>query len=232
MNHEETIALLDDYLYGETSAESRKGIEAHLAGCEDCMELTRVYRALKAAAAEIEESSGSELSSRGATWKWMPIAAGLLVALLAYPAYLGLVRLPDVAGELDATEESLRTLQAESGSVGPNMIKPQVRGTDEPSAVVIEPGAPWVLLGFELLVPESLSDRTPMRIEILAEEGNVAWSATIPAADLREAVRRAGFATVVVPAGVLQPGPYRLSVVDDTGTSVALLLHFRVWGGE
>ncbi len=245
--HPDADAVVSFALGGLSGAGSA-AVAEHVASCAACAaEVDAVRRAEaesreEALAGDIRRDPGGRAregtrpapraTSRRA-WGALAAAAAGLAALLAYPAYLGLVRLPvvesrsaDVAretqslatrvgaleGELGAARDALARVREWGGATPLHLLSAAMRGGEEARTVRVDPAQPVVALAVELgALPESAA-ATPVRFVITRADGGAAFAADLAAADVRRELREAGVVLLLVPSARLAPGSYRLAV--------------------
>jgi len=205
----------------------------HLGTCRSC-------------AAEVAACRASVLEARAgragaAGWRPRPLrpfipsalAAALLVAILGYPAYRGLVDLPRARRQAEAAAEaealskseasSLRaalekeraaTPAPDKGEVGFALYLDATRGAPgRAPAMELRPETRVVTILLEPLVLRSTAVSGPLRFEIRDRDGRVVWSNDTTAGAIRA---RQGASvrllTLLVPAQALPPGEYTLTL--------------------
>jgi anti-sigma factor ChrR (cupin superfamily) len=217
--------------------DASRRIATHLGRCVACAEeVRRTERADVFATPSMAEfrrrSSATEVQAARTT-RILALAAAFLAAVLLYPAFLGMFRVPELreqaetlahsAGELEsdvrdlsrsledarATSERLRDW---SGAVGLNLLSSTFRGSDDPPRVKVAPSEPFVVFGVEMDLPETVSDSDVLLFRFTDERGTAAAEIRLPAAQARQAKRSAGVVTMVVPSERLDVGRYRLDV--------------------
>jgi hypothetical protein len=252
------------FALGGLSAEGEATVAEHVASCAACAaEVDAVRRAEaesreEALAGDIRRAPGGGAREGQWTasrptprtmprraWGALAAAAAGLAALLAYPAYLGLVRLPFVEsrsadaareaqslssrvgaleGELGAARDALARVREWGGATPLQLLSAAMRGGGEARTVQVDPAQPVVALAVELgALPES-GAATPVRFAITRADGGTAFAADLAADDVRRELRESGVVLLLVPSGRLAPGSYRLAVTLDPEASARLLL--------
>jgi hypothetical protein len=226
-----------DYALDRLTEAERNEFEDHLVGCAAC---TDTVGALGDRLLALEGKVGTEEAEQPA-WvprlHWSPaLAAGIVLLVLAYPAYLGLVRLPGAReevrqlGELSQSNESeIAALQAArdkaetkiaeleqspamEGALEVTYLSQPVRGAASVPSVPIEPGAPSVMLALELNPGSIPQENTACRFEVECN-GKVVWSATRTGEAIRRQLSsRLATLVVAVPAKALPAARCELRV--------------------
>lgn len=248
------------FALGELSGAGGAAVAEHVAFCAECAaEVDAVRRAEaesreEALAGDVRRAPGGgareearpapRATSRRA-WGVLAAAAAGFAALLAYPAYLGLVRLPVVEGqsadaareaqslstrvgalegELGAARDALAQVREWGGATPLQLLSAAMRGGGEVRTVRVDPAQPVVALAVELgALPES-NAATPVRFAITRADGGTAFAADLAADDVRREQRDAGVVLLLVPSARLAPGSYGLAVTLDPEASARLLL--------
>ena len=131
------------------------------------------------------------------------LAASLLVALLAYPAWLGIFRVPGVS------EPGLE-LRDWSGSANLWVLTDTRR--DGAARTVINLKGPFLLLASDFGIPEKLAPTGTLVFELFDDKGAIARSTIISVSEARSQSLRNGVVAVVFPAEALDAGAYRLQI--------------------
>jgi len=248
------------FALGGSSGAGEAAVAEHVACCAACAaEVDAVRRAEaesreEALAGDIRRAPGGgaregartapRATSRRA-WGALAAAAAGLAALLAYPAYLGLVRLPVVEdqsadaareaqslstrvgaleGELGAARDALARVHEWGGATPLQLLSGAMRGGEEARTVRVDPAQPVVALAVELgALPESAA-ATLVRFAITRADGGPAFAADLAADDVRRELREAGVVLLLVPSARLAPGSYRLAVTLDAEAGARRLL--------
>jgi hypothetical protein len=209
----------------------------HLDDCPVCAAEVSACRESVAAARAIGPSD------RASRWPGrMPfipttLAAALILAILGYPAWLGLVELPKAQrlAEAGARSEALELRDALShdratpptetgGGVGLALYLDVTRGTGARS-LALPSGGGVVTLLFEVEALKRAADTDAIRIEVRDRAGHLAWSRETTAGEVRGA-RGADDAlvAVLVPARALEAGSHTLGVKKVTREAAITLL--------
>jgi hypothetical protein len=221
-----------------TESTARKSLEEHLRSCASCAdEIARVRRA--------EDSVLRQTDTRAAPPRtvepfrrlpagWLAVAAVLLLTALAYPAYLGIFKLPAVVANNTRLTESLRDPEGDatrvetwSGAVRLHLVSSPRRDATQADRplFVIGTGDPYLVLGVEVDLPTALADSETVRVELADEGGKVTASIEMAAGDVRRAVEESGVLTWLVPVTRIHTGPWALSVrADEEDAGI-----FRSW---
>ena len=228
-----------DYALDRLAEAERIEFEDHLVGCAAC---TATVGALGDRLLALERKVGTQASEQPA-WsprlRWSPaLAAGIVLLVLAYPAYLGLVRMPAARNETRRLEELSRSNQDEiaalkeardkaetkiaeleqspamEGPVKLTYLPQPVRGAASVPSVKIAPGAPSVMLALELNPGSVPEGSAACRFEV-ACDGKVVWSSTSTGEVIREQLSsRLGTQVVAVPAKALEGARCELQVIS------------------
>lgn len=186
-------------------AHDREAIEAHLKSCRSC-------RADFSNVCEVEASlagQGEPPSVRVRDWwRRKPIlvsAASVVIALLAYPAYLGLFRLAVERGSVTATETW-------SGTTPLQFVTGARRGAAPEPGITLQPGHPFVVLGVDLGIPEESEDTDGLRLTVIDHSGTVVTTVETTVGEARQQILATGVITVVLSSSLLSPGPHEIRV--------------------
>jgi hypothetical protein len=160
-------------------------------------------------------------------------AAAAVLVVLAYPAWLGVARLPvalrdnsglraakesaerEAAGlrsSLDRTMADLRAVSSWSGPVALNVLESPARGAGETKVLTVRPQQPFLLVAVQPAIPGAAGPKDTYRFAIGREGEEALWSDELTVAQIRENVRLSGVVTFAVPAARLPPGVYRMTV--------------------
>jgi hypothetical protein len=210
----------------------------HLEDCPVCAAEVSACRESVAAARAIGRFSGATRGPSPMSFMPTTLAAGLILAILGYPAYLGLVELPKALRQAEggARSEAVELREALSreratppteanGGVGLALYLDVTRGAGPGPPSLLSPPGGVVTLLFEVEALKRTADRDALRIEVRDRGGRVAWSRETTAGDVRGAPgARDALVAVLVPARALAEGPHTLSVKKVTGgTAISLL---------
>lgn len=225
-------------------SEWRRQLASHLLVCPSCSEEVTLARDAERASRPrvLHFPFGRVLELSPA---WHPglaagMAAGLVLAVLAYPAYLGLNRVPELtreAGELQkarvSAEAKARTLTSRLAEaqerlgrvqnwVGPVQwlfLTGPRRGERPIPQLRLASGQPFVLVAVQASVPAGAAGLSVFRAEIRNVDGRVAWRSELTAAQMRESLDLASVIALPVPASALAPGPYKLTIASAEASS-------------
>jgi hypothetical protein len=249
---------LEAYLDRRLTAEEEAVFEEHYFACAACLETIRIRQALPAVL-----ETALEPEPAGPGWRaglrlpdrirgGLAVAATIALVLLAYPAFLGLRRLPRAADEArtladenarlrdelertrDTFERRLADLRESSewtGTVPLVILGRRLRGGVEvDETLAIRTGQPHVPLAVVPIVPDRAADGDPFRFELSLDDGRVVWALDMRASEVRRAVRDTTVVTFLVPASVLPPGAHelRLRELQPPEAEPLLEIRFRV----
>ncbi|MBI3448979.1 MAG: zf-HC2 domain-containing protein [Acidobacteria bacterium] len=215
----ETIEVLrgaPEHLSVDTIVElaTKEGSHAHLATCTAC-------------AGEVTACRASIAAARAQTKRLHPfipaaIAATLTVAVLGYPAYLGVVELPRArqqaptpqAPRTEARTEAPATVVPDRGEVVLALYLGATRGGQGSAPTIqLNPRAHFVTLLLEPVAPRAAADAEPLLFEIRDRGGHVVWSSETTAGAIRDGHgSQDRLLTLLVPVSTLPPGTYTLSL--------------------
>ena len=216
--------------------DDREWIVGHVAGCRTCADEAAKVEAVERRMAGESLSPGRPTGRARPVWQrpgllWA-VAASVTLALLLYPAYLGLVRLPGALADARGDNERLRAsvedlvasnesaareldgLRHWTGAVDLDLVRSALRGSEGPVEIRVGAEQPFVVLGIEVRIPGGVSDGDPLRVRIApASEPDLdALSIDIPVSQARARIRETGVLTVAVGSSALPPGRYDLDV--------------------
>jgi hypothetical protein len=315
MDHEDAVRLFHGSRRGKLTSRQQADLSAHLAECEECRTLGRVYgvlhialqaeqaaaehpsteeivafathsdsideraasrvanhlRSCPSCSSEVEAtreshesitaggttSSGRRESTRiwlGHPSKIMAVAASVLVAVLVYPAYLGLVRKPALdrrlaqleqdgaqldrqVGKLqtmlDTTAGELERLRRWGAGVRLNLVSGGTRGEATRNTFVIRADQLYVAFGLDFELVPGLDEDSEVRFRIESEGGAAVRTIQRPVGEVQSDFREAGVVTLLVPRVELPDGAYRIEVSAGEGADGPrlLLAEFEVSSG-
>lgn len=217
-------------------------ITFHLRDCLPCREEVEVTRGADRATRSVVLAPPARIAAfPPAHWKspaFGALAAALLLGVLGYPAFLGLVRLPEVRSEveslraaLNADRQTLGTLQASveamrdrlrglgswTGAVDLVVLEGPARSLGQEPTVRIETGQPFALVGVLPPRPAGDAGSAAYLFEIDAPAapsgpsgGAPAWSAQMTTAQIRARLARDGMVSFLIPADSLSTGRHVL----------------------
>ena len=205
----------------------RQRVEAHAAACANCRdEISRVETVHASVQADPEGRRGS---GKRSWWSprsgaWLAVAAATLAAVLVYPAYLGIYRLPSVADHTvvvdeqnERLESELERLRAWSGPVGMELISGGLRAVGKTHTIKVDPNRPFVIIGIQVVITGEVPDDEPIRFEILSTNQEPIVFMELIAREAREQVQTAGVVTWLVPTEKFTPGEYTIEVGAPNG---------------
>ncbi|HEU5179501.1 MAG TPA: hypothetical protein VFW45_01815 [Candidatus Polarisedimenticolia bacterium] len=162
--------------------------------------------------------------------------AGLGILVLAYPAYLGLRRVPQLRGEVEQLDTRTRQLEAEvrdlssslaraiqaadllthwSGPVPLIALSSPVRGQATRQTLKLDPTAPYILVSVRPILSDPSDERDIYRVLILRGDGQAVWNSQITAGEMRRTMRSSGALIFPVPSTLLAPGGHELRVLPE-----------------
>jgi hypothetical protein len=179
------------------------------------------------------------------------LAAALLVAILGYPAYLGIVELPRARRQAEAVAAAHAQTQSEAASLREALEKERAAapapgkgevvlalyldstrgGQGRAPSMELRPGASVVTILLEPVVPRAAAEGEPLRFEIEDSDRHVVWSSETTAGALRDRQAAADrLITLLVPATALPPGGYTLSLgrLGQTGAGNLIEAPFEI----
>jgi anti-sigma factor RsiW len=205
------------YVPERMAAADREAIDAHVEQCDQCKaEVDRVRL--------VEESfaGGKPPRSEGRRWGTRPalaLAASVVLAALIYPAFLGLIRLPQVQRSLDGArqdrdslEEMVAGLTQWSGATPMQFVTSARRQDAAPTQILVREAQPYVILGVDVGIPPELSDAERLSLAILDRTGQVTKDVRLTVGEARSQILATGVITVVLPSASLPPATYEMRV--------------------
>ena len=211
--------LIVGYALGEEALDEkvRDRIATHVLACELCageIEVTSQAEAELTGDSRPSRERPKEMLDR--RWLIAPaIAAAVVLAVLAYPAYLGLFEVPRINNRLAVleAERTHRAVPAWSGAVEMAVLQSPVRGAgDEVQSIELPANQPYVPLA---VVPGTLDEYAgteTVYFDIRGSDGRLAWSWKLGESELRHRVQRGGAVALLVPSEQLPSGQWTLSV--------------------
>jgi hypothetical protein len=196
----------------------RLRIAAHLRACPACTEdADATRRAERALGPGPRRGPAQLVRDLGAVLR-PALAALLVLTILGYPAYQGLVKLPGAREEVQSLRQANQSLrQVQHTGEGPvllHVLEEPLRAQSAPRVVAIGPER-HVLLAVLPTVDEATPGDVVFVFQILDEGGQAVWSTDIDARQLRQHLQASGVATVRVPTRVLAPGRYRVRLASQ-----------------
>ncbi len=213
----------------------REKIALHLEGCAACAVQVEVTQQVEAALSGTEGGPRNLLAfgrTSPSTRIWaVRIAATVVLALLAYPAFLGLVRLPDLAGRAESLAEANAELEAQVRRLGEDLANARValvqgqawagawrlfevaggmRGEPDLTEIRVGRETSFVPLVVDVSAPAGAAPDPAILFEISGEDGRPVWkteTSLAAAADFAS-----GPALLLVPAATLGEGRRMLQV--------------------
>jgi len=209
--------LIVSYALGEDALdrEVRDRVATHVLVCERCANEVEVTSGAEAELAGLSSGASKRVADAPGRRLAPPaIAAGFVLLLLAYPAYLGLFEVPRINHRLAVleTEGPDQAGAAWSGLQRPVTLRSPVRdGRGDVPVVRPETGQTHVTLIVQLGMREEYEGVGTVRLDLRDATDRVRWSESI---DERELDRRVdgGFTLAVVPVRSLSAGRWTLAV--------------------
>jgi anti-sigma factor RsiW len=213
-----------------------RSIADHLAGCASCAEeVERTRRVAESIRRRPEPETPGAIPTRAESrsWStWGALAAAAILVAVAYPAYLGLFRLPSVRQQVSnlrmettRLETDLERLRGWGGAVSLNVLPRSLRDGADLAAVPVEPDQPYAAIVLELLMPRQVADEEVLRFEIVGPRGEVIWNLERSASRVRADIARWAVVTLIVPSERMNPGRHTLEVVRVDRPAEEPLLH-------
>lgn len=220
---------------GDLTGEDLARLAAHARACDPCAgEVAAVAEADAAAG-----SLGGRPPSGFLRFLLRPgpaaalTAAGLLL-VMGYPAFLGLVRLPELrraqqeaqdrvaalTGELDGARRSLQEFADWDGPAQWLTLRRPRRGEAPRNLISLQPDQPYLQVAVRPLLGEEVQDDARFLARIEDEDGREIWAAELRASQIREHVAADGVVVLPVRSALLPPGGYRFRLVSSERTEV------------
>jgi hypothetical protein len=240
-------------------------VEDHLRRCERCTEEVRLIRAAEEAAVEeaaaADADAAADAAARIATgaddrpavrggdatammsnvrrWRFVAVAAVTMCAVLSYPAYIGLSRIPRLDAEVGRLESRLAAMTenledtrraaeaalqaAERARAGwPGIVPVQTllastRGTGAPQRLIAIPGQSHLLVAIEAPLPPRGGEGAYV-FEVLGGGGSIVWATQVGADDLRRRLAGSPEGVLAIPVDRIPEGICRMRL-RRVGTS-------------
>lgn len=190
--------------------ESQARLSQHLDSCQSCADQLNRTRQAAASIRQRPQLGGTGPAPVRSGFRGggllAAVAAVLLAAVLAYPAYVGLVRYPAARNEAAALAEQL------AGPVDLQLLVSGARDGAELPVVELAADQPYVALGIDVDIPPRLADTDMLRIETSMADGSPVLLGELTAARARQQIAAAGVVTLLVPRVSLEPGRQTLRV--------------------
>ena len=213
---------------GRFSGGAGAGILRHLRQCASC---TGEWRAVKGA---VRHSARKDLIRMIFTLReplWTPMRTALatavvVIVLLGYPSFLGLVRLPQL---VDDARRSARTdSQQWEGPAEWLLVEGTTRETHGPLSVELNRSQPYVLLALQPDLPQDARASASYRVEIRDASGRSVWSTDLRASEIDDSLRRFDVVVLPVPVANLSAGLHELTMRSLTEPDVPPLLETSI----
>ncbi len=206
-------------------------LRGHLAACPTCARELALVRAANAPAPL--RALRAWAPARGAGAALLRPALAVLVALLAVPAWLGIVVLPrERARSREATHAAVHAPAPAPRAAAPAwpggavdllvLSAPTRAAAGAAPLVRLRPGQPAVPLLVDLARPRADS----LTLRVIDAAGVTTWSLTAARDELWDA--RHGGLSALLPAAALDQGAYRLEIAPARGGAPLLIAPFRV----
>jgi anti-sigma factor ChrR (cupin superfamily) len=217
----EILTLLAEGLAGTPEVVEAR---AHVDDCGECMEVVSVLQKVETDLVRLERSkkAGESMKQwltgvqafweRSASWLASPVPAYVLVLLMAYPAYLGLIG-------LGGLRQRLENLESPALLAPPIAVKSaRERGRQEPRLAIEQSGGHRVVTFFIPIADE----RYLYRVELTRRGNRVFYE------DDARSFDGIGTFALYLPDGALAPGDYELRVeeVDKQSGKVVNVIEF------
>ncbi len=219
----------------ELSIQQLAVMREHVEGCPDCREELEFARRAHSDRPPAGSWGSGIRGLRGAPiWGRLAPAFAVLVALLGYPAYRGLVELPRLERSNATFERRVTALEGEQrpalppqpgGAVRLLYLTGATRASSAPPTITVGPGQPYQPVVLELEPDPSLLAREASVVLRNLPGGEAAWSLRAPLADLWDPSNRA--ISLIIPRDVFRPGDYEIEL-RTTGETPHFVSRFRV----
>lgn len=217
----------------------RARVAAHVGACPTCRREAAAVRKAEADATSPWRALAGVLRGGALPAPIPALVPAMMVILLAYPAYLGVVRLPQVVRECDLAHERLAQLGGTGagssgawagGPVSALNLAPPARGDDEPPAeppsIRVHPGQRFQPVRVEFDLSRSPGDDRLIVALRAAGEENARWQIESSAAALWDAADEA--INLLIPAERLAPGEFVLEIRQTKTASPIYSAGFRI----
>jgi len=257
---DQIVALALDSVPAAETADRR--LAQHITGCATCAaEVREVQRAEEARSSIVSGRSGlasrirhvlaslTSTASQGMPAR-LALAAGLAVLLLAYPAFLGMRRLPRLQGEMSDLASRTRQLETQVRDLSAALAtanqtaarlsgwsKPlrlfgltsPVRGQRTLPSIRVDAAVPYVLLSVRPLVVDPTGDAEVYRVVLLDSEDREVWRSELSVGEMREQMKSSGALILPIAPALLTPGRHALRVFPrDAPRQLILEVPFEV----
>jgi hypothetical protein len=217
------------------TASVRRRVEEHVETCSQCAAEIRRVRSVESSVPPMHALPRADAIAprpkRRPRTRLALAAAALLVAALAYPVFLGVVRLPAIEERARRLEERAadHERRMQNGHVVQlQILRSPLREGSPTQSVRVNPRAPYVLLAIDAIVPESASPGARVRLQLLESGDDAVITADTPISEARSQLRSSGVLTWLLPSQDLRPGRYRLraSLLDGGESTVLFDIEF------
>jgi len=217
----------------------RARVAAHVGACPTCRREAAAVRKAEADATSPWRALAGVLRGGAPPAPIPALVPAMMVILLAYPAYLGVIRLPQVVRECDLAHEKLAQLGGSGagssgswagGPVSALNLAPPARGDDappvEPPSIRVQPGQRYQPVRIEYDLSLSPGDRRLVVALRAAGEPNARWLIESSAGALWDASDEA--INLLVPADRFAPGDFVLEIREAEAASPIYSAGFRI----
>jgi len=229
----------------------------HASDCPTCkVEIEEVRRAEQARLPlAVTEALGPQKERRfWEGWLGNPLAqspaakvafASILAAVvLAYPAYLGLYKMPQFESQVSALQVEKERVAAEASDLKASVQQAEdrlkkltnlreplhrysfaspVRGQTSRQTVEVFPGQPFILLAVRPLLGAAVLDPDVYRLEVRSAGDQTVWAVELTAEQVRRNMLSSGELDFLIPASALRSGSYQLRVLPGAEPARPLL---------
>jgi hypothetical protein len=209
------------------SDDERNTIEAHIAECPTCSDEVLLTRRAESAT---RSGPGGPISVPGGLVAWLAPALAAVIVMLAFPAFVGLVRYPGLVREhqrVGSEIEGLRAEQSETlkeqtardplalgGAVRVLFLPATTRGAESIPVVEQLPGQAWQPV---IIQHRPFADATPSghaSVEVTREpSGTVVWRERVAIVQAWDSAL--GAVTLMIPTAGLDPGVFRIALSGE-----------------
>ena len=222
----------------ELSTPAMARIGSHVRSCPDCQSAVELTRRADAATGSTRKPARGVARIPRSVLMFAP-ALAIVVALLAYPAYRGIVVFPELQRAHETTARDLEKLQSDArelrGELARRVNEPKTQSWAGPMRLLFlpattrgTPSEPAVEHASGRLYQPIVVQHRPfagdrpegtIEVSVLRDNDEKVWSEQRPVSDWWDSAHAS--LVLLVPAAVLEPGRYRLEIRRDGEPSYA-----------
>lgn len=199
--------------------DDRRRLASHVKHCPACrMEFEAVRGAeTELAARPIPSYVGSAAVDGADRWlRPAAIAAGVMLVLLVYPAFLGLFELPSAREQLQSLQTTEPGNTGDSNVIRITLLQSPLRGVESTIPVIEVREAPAIVLAVEPSALVDLEDEMIIRFDLGSPAGSDILSTQLTVSEIRQQISDSGVVGLLVSTSVLEDGRHTMKVAAES----------------